>query len=148
MTEVDPMEFYKQVTNSDNKSREYVLEHEASNMEMPVELTVVDRKTLLDEINRLPDEMLQTLSQADDEDEAQEMAEERNMLSNVNGDTVLAFENICVASMHDPRDKLTSHNFEEIVAELDFETLFQIGSKVIELSFEETGSIKNFRKVE
>jgi len=45
-------------------------------------------------------------------------------------------------------DELTSHNFEEIVAELDFETLFEIGSEVIEMSFEETGSIKDFHAVD
>lgn len=145
MTEVDSMEFYQRVTESENDVSTYTLEHQ-SGAEMKVELQVVNRKTLLDEINRLPDEMLQTLSEADDEDDAQEMAEERNMLSNVNGDTILAFENICVASMNDPEGKLTRHNFEEIVAELDFETLFEIGSEVIEMSFEETGSIKDFHK--
>jgi len=145
MSNVDAMDFYKRVTESENEVREYTLEHE-SGAELNVELTVVNRKTLLDEINRLPDAMLETLSQAEDEDEAQEMAEEQNMLSNVNGDTILAFENICVASMN--HDELTSHNFEEIVAELDFETLFEIGSEVIEMSFEETGSIKDFHAVD
>jgi len=143
--EVDAMDFYKRVTESENETREYTLEHETG-ATLAIELTVVNRKTLLDEINRLPDEMLQTLSQAEDEDEAQEIAEERNMLSNVNGDTILAFENICVASMS--HDELTSHNFEEIVAELDFETLFEIGSEVIEMSFEETGSIKDFHEAD
>ena len=42
---------------------------------------------MLDEISRLPDEMLETLSEAEDEEEAQEMAEQRNMLSGVNGQT-------------------------------------------------------------
>lgn len=139
------MDFYKRVTESENEVREYTLEHQTG-AELTIELTVVNRKTLLDEINRLPDAMLQTLSEADDEDEAQEMAQEQNMLSNVNGDTILAFENICVASMN--HDELTSHNFEEIVAELDFETLFEIGSEVIEMSFEETGSIKSFHKAD
>jgi hypothetical protein len=141
------MEFYKRVTESKNDVREYTLEHQ-SGAQMTVELTVVNRKTLLDEINRLPDEMLETLSEAEDEEEAQQRAEEQNMLSNVNGDTILAFENICVNSLNDPEDKLTSHNFEEIVAELDFETLFEIGSEVIEMSFEETGSIKDFHEVD
>lgn len=147
MTEIDSMEFYKRVTESENETREYTLGHE-SGAETTFELTVVNRKTLLDEINRLPDPMLETLSQAEDEDEAQEMAEQQNMLSNVNGDTILAFENICIESLSDPDGKLTRHNFEEIVAELDFETLFEIGSEIIEMSFEETGSIKDFQKVD
>lgn len=141
------MEFYKRVTESEDEVREYTLSHQ-SGASMTVELTVVNRKTLLDEINRLPDAMLQTLSEAEDEEEAQEMAEDQNMLSNVNGDTILAFENICVASLNDPDGKLTSHNFEEIVAALDFETLFEMGSEIIEMSFEETGSIKDFQKVD
>jgi len=145
MTQVDAMEFYKRVTESTNDISEYTLTHD-SGAQMDVELHVVNRKVLLDEINRLPEEMLQTLSEAEDEDEAQEMAEERNMLSNVNGDTILAFENICVESM--AHEELTRHNFEEIVAELDFETLFEIGSEIIEMSFEETGSIKDFQKVD
>lgn len=145
MTQTDAMDFYQRVTQSGNDIRTYTLEHQ-SGAELNVELTVVNRKTLLDEIHRLPDQMLQTLSEAEDEEEAQEMAEDRNMLSNVNGDTILAFENICVASMN--HDELTSHNFEEIVAELDFETLFEIGSEIIEMSFEESGSIKDFHKVD
>lgn len=145
MTETDAMDFYKRVTESKNESREFTLVHD-SNAELTVTLTVVNRKLLLDEINRLPDEMLETLSEAEDEDDAQEMAQERNMLSNVNGDTILAFENICVDSME--HDELTTHHFEEIVADLDFETLFEIGSEVIEMSFEETGSIKDFHKAD
>lgn len=145
MTETEAMDFYKRVTESQNDTSEYSLEHQ-SGAELTIELTVVNRKTLLDEINRLPDEMLETLSEAEDEDEAQDMAEEDNMLSNVNGDTILAFENICVASM--THDELTTHHFEEMVAELDFETLFEIGSEIIEMSFEETGSIKDFQKVD
>lgn len=145
MTQVDAMEFYKRVTESTNDTSEYTLTHD-SGAQMDVSLNVVNRKVLLDEINRLPEEMLQTLSEAEDEDEAQEMAEEGNMLSNVNGDTILAFENICVESMS--HEDLTRHNFEEIVSELDFETLFEIGSEIIEMSFEETGSIKDFQKVD
>lgn len=145
MTETDAMDFYNRVTSSESKKEEYVLTHE-SNAELTVDLTVVNRKILLDEIARLPDEMLETLSEAEDEEEAQEMAENQNMLSGVNGDTIMAFENICIESMD--HEELTVHNFEEIVTELSFEVLFEIGSKVIELSFEEQGSIKDFREVD
>lgn len=145
MTQVDAMEFYQRVTDSEERTEEYVLTHE-SNAELTVELQVVNRKTLLDEINRLPDEMMEMLSEAEDEEEAQEMAEEQNMLSGVNGDTIMAFENICVEAMN--HDELTRHNFEDMVSELSFEVLFEMGSKVIELSFEEQGSIKDFREVD
>jgi hypothetical protein len=145
MTEVDAMEFYKRVAESDRSEAEYTIEHE-SNAQVTVTLTVVDRKTLLDEIARLPDEMLDMLTEADDEDEAKELAEEQNMLTGVNGDTILAFENICAESIQ--HEEWTSHNVEDIVRELAFEVLFEIGSKVIEMSFEESGSIKDFHEVE
>lgn len=144
MTEVDGMEFYQRVTESATQTDEYTLEHQ-SGAEMTVELEVINRKVLLDEIARLPDEMMETLSEAEDEEEAQEMAQNNNMLSGVNGDTVTAFENICIASMS--HEELTQHNFEAIVAELSFEVLFDIGSKIIELSFENQGSIKDFHEV-
>lgn len=143
MTEVDGMEFYQRVTDSEPKSEDFVLTHE-SNAEITIELVEVDRKKLMDEINRLPDEMMEMLSEAEDEDEAQELAEERNMLSGVNGQTILAFENICLESMAHP--DLTRHNFEDMVQELSFEVLFEMGARVIELSFENQGSIKDFRE--
>lgn len=137
------MEFYQRVTDNEHKSKEYTLEHE-NGYELTVDLEVVDRKTLLDEISRLPDEMLETLSEAEDEEEAQEMAEDQNMLSGVNGQTILAFENICVESMN--HEDLTRHNFEDMVGELSFEVLFEMGAQVIEMSFEEQGSIKDFHE--
>lgn len=140
---VDAMDFYQRVTETEDETREYTLEHQ-SGAAITVSLTTVNRKMLLDEINRLPEEMLGTLSEAEDEEEAQELAEEQNMLSGVTGDTVLAFENICIDSM--THEDLTTHHFEEIVAQLDFETLFEIGSEVIEMSFEDAGSIKDFQK--
>lgn len=144
--EVDAIDFVNRATSTSNeRSSEYVLEHE-SGAELTVELRPVDRKKLLDEIGRLPDEMLETLSEAEDEEEAQELAEEQNMLSGVNGNTVLAFENICAESFY--HDDLTSHHYEDLVSELDFETLFEIGSEVIEMSFENTGSIKDFHEVD
>lgn len=144
--EVGGIEFYQRAVggeDDDPVTKKYVLKHE-SNAEITVDLHVVERKTLLDEINRLPDEMMEMLSQADDEEEAQEMAEEQNMLSGVNGQTIMAFEHICIESMD--HDDLTRHHFEELVTELDFEVLFEIGARVIELSFEEQGSIKDFRE--
>lgn len=146
MTEVDAMEFYQKVTDESEKpSKQYKLTHR-SNAELVVDLYPVDRKLLLDEISRLPDEMLSTLSEAEDEDEAQEMAEQEGLLSGVNGDTILAFENICAESMS--HDDLTTHNFEHMVTEFDFEVLFEIGSAVIEMSFEDGGSIKDFQEVD
>jgi hypothetical protein len=145
MTEVDGMEFYQRVTDDDHKFKEFTLVHQ-SNAELTVKLQEVDRKKILDEINRLPEEMLQMLSEAEDEEEAEEMAEEQNMLSGVNGQTIMAFENICAMSM--THDDLTQHNMEDMVTELDFEVLFEMGARIIELSFAEQGSIKDFREAD
>lgn len=145
MTEVDALDWYETVVSDETTTEEYVLEH-STGAELSVTLAPVDRKKLLNQISKLPDEMLSTLSEADDEDEAQEMAEEQDMLSNVNGDTIDAFESICVAGMNHP--KLSSNEFQDIVNHLSFEVLFELGSKLIELSFEETGSVEGFRKLD
>lgn len=147
MSEVNGLDFYDRVTSNTKQSEEYTLVHD-SGAEFTLELEEVNRKFVLDEINRLPDGMLEALSEADDEDEAQEMAEERNMLTNVNGNTILAFENICVESMNDPSGELTSHQFEDIVQNLSFEALFEMGSIIIENSIGDTGSIKDFHRVD
>lgn len=145
MAKVDPMEFYQEVTGSSKNSEDYVIGHE-SNAEMEVTLTEVDRKKVLDELTRLPDEMLETLSEAEDEEQAQELAEEEGMISGVTGDTILAFENICTMGLEN--DKLTSDHFDDIVKELDFEVLFEMGSIIVDMSIGDTGSIKDFRKAD
>ncbi len=141
MEQVEAMDFYERVVGGDSKTTEITLENE-DGAAIDVELTVVERKALLDEINRLPDEMLETLSEADNPDEAEEAAREENMMTNVNGDTIQAFENICSQSIE--HENLTSIHIEEIVSELDFEVLFPLGAEVIEMSFESTGKVKDF----
>jgi len=141
MEQVEAMDFYERVVGGDTETREITLENEDGAV-LDVELTVVERKELLDEINRLPDEMLETLSEAEDPEEAEEAAREQNMMSNVNGDTIQAFENICTHSIE--HEELTSFHVEEIVSELDFEVLFPLGAEVIEMSFESTGKVKDF----
>jgi len=145
MTEVDALDWYAKVVSDETTTEDYVLEH-STGAELTVTLAPVDRKELLNQISKLPDEMLSTLSEADDEDEAQEMAEEQDMLSNVNGDTIEAFESICVSGLS--HAELTSNEFKDIVDHLSFEVLFEVGSKLIELSFEETGTVEGFRKLD
>lgn len=146
MKEVDAMDFYSRVTDeSGGKEKEITLEN-SDGAALPVTLTVVDRKYMLDQITRLPDEMMEALSEADDAEEAEEQAKDQNMLSNVNGETVEAFEDICTASME--HEELTTHHIGDIVAELDFEVLFPIGADVIEMSFENTGNVKDFHEAD
>lgn len=144
MPEVDALDWYQTVVG-ESVEEEYELTH-TTGAAITVRLKPIERATLLDEISRLPEEMLETLSEAEDEDEAQELAEEQNMLSSVDGNTVKAFESICVEGMY--HEKLSSREFEEIVKNLSFEVLFEAGSKLIEMSFEETGKVEGFRKLD
>lgn len=143
MEEVEAMAFYNAVTDDDgeDKSKEITLEN-ATGEALTVSLTVVDRDYLMDQITQLPDAMLETLEEAEDPEEAEDKAEDANMISNVNGDTIRAFESICAAGMD--HEELTGHHFEDMVKELDFEVLFPIGAEIIELSFENTGRVKDF----
>lgn len=143
MKEVDALDFYERVVDDDNESRERTLEHQ-SGATVTIELKVVDRKDLLDEINKLPDEMLETISEAENPEEAEEQARKQNLLSGVTGETVEAFENICLESIE--HEQWTSHHVEDIVGELDFEVLFPIGAEIIEFSFEDQGSVTDFHE--
>lgn len=143
MQEVDALDFYERVVDEESETRERTLEHQ-SGATVSVDLTVVDRKDLLDEINKLPDEMLETISEAEDPEEAEERARSQNLLSGVTGETVEAFENICIESIE--HEQWTSHHVEDVVSELDFEVLFPIGAEIIEFSFEDQGSITDFHE--
>lgn len=146
MQEVDAMDFYSRVTDENAGTEKQITLENADGAALEVTLTVVDRKYLLDQITKLPDEMMEALSEADDPDEAEEEAREANLLTNVNGDTIEAFESICTASME--HEELTSHHFHDICEELDFEVLFPIGADVIEMSFENTGAVTDFHEAD
>lgn len=150
MTNVDPLEFHKRVRNANNSNQreEYqiTLKDGGDKLTQKVYLEKLERDKLLDEISKLPDEMLGMLEDAEDEEEAQELAEERGMLTSINGDTVNAFENMVKSSM--THSQYTDQHKEDIVNALSFEVLFEMGSKVIEMSFEDTGAIKDFQKVD
>jgi hypothetical protein len=143
MADTEAIDFYNEVMDSEEQAEEYTLEHEQG-YELTVELTSANRKDVLDEINKLPEEMLSAISEADEGDEA-DVAEEQNMLANVDGDTVDAFEKICAMGMQ--HDKLTSHHFEDMAEKLDFEVLFEMGARIIEFSLDES-TIKDFHEVD
>lgn len=143
MADTEAIDFYNEVMDKDEQTQEYTLEHERG-YELTVELTSADRKAVLDEINKLPDEMLAAISEAEEGEET-EVAEERNMLANVDGDTVDAFEQICAMGMQ--HDELTTHHFEDMAEQLDFEVLFEMGAKIIEFSLDES-TIKDFHEVD
>lgn len=140
------MEFFDRVVGEDDDQEPdetVILEHE-SNAALEVSVVELDRNQLMDELSELPDEMLEVLAGADDAEEATEEADEENLLSSVDGDTTRAFESICGKGLRHP--KLTSDNIEMIVSEFDFDVLFGLGAKVLEVSLGNTGSVTGFHE--
>ena len=148
MNEGDALDFYDDVVGGNDgatvdQSVEYVLEA-ANGRELTVTLEPIDRKFVIDQLNKLPSEMLELFSEVDDPDEAQEMAEEQNALSGLSGEAIGAFEDICAESME--HGKLTQHHFDDLVQELSLEVVFEMGAEVIEMSLDDDGAITGFRE--
>jgi hypothetical protein len=144
MQNVEAMEFFEEVvddSDDDDIVDTTVLEHKTGK-KLEVNIVQIERNELLDELNALPEDMLEVLAGADGTDEAQEEAEERGMVSAVSGDTARAFESICAKGLEHPQ--LTSKNMEMMVSKFDFPVLFGLGLEVLEASFEDTGSITDF----
>jgi hypothetical protein len=145
MPEVDAMQFYEEVASDRKSRREYTLEAR-SGREVVVDLVEVDRGDILDQISKLPEDMLDALEEAEDPEDAEEEAREQNMLSNVNGDVIDAFEAICAESI--THEEWTSHNVEDIVGQLSMDVLFPLGAEIIDFSLNEQGEIEDFQKVD
>jgi len=137
------LDWYKKVISGrDHAGREIDLQH-MDGSEITAELTVVERKALLDQIQRLPDELLDVLSEADDPDEAEEEASEAGLLKGVSGVTLDAFEQICAMSLK--HEYLSYDDWLDVAQQFDFEALFPIGAEVIQMSLEDTGVVKDFQ---
>ena len=150
MEEGDALDFYEDVVGNEeqsdhvvDKGEEYVLEAK-NNRELTVELVPLDRKFVIDKLNKLPDELLEVLDEADDADEATEEASASDALGGLSGAAIEAFEELCAESME--HGELTQHHFDKMATELGLEILFDIGARVIEMSLEDDGRIEGFRK--
>lgn len=141
MEEVEAMDFYNRVVGSERETSEYTLTHE-SGASHTFQVEAVNRKDLLNEISNLPNEMLETISEAEDEEEATEEADDMGLLTGLNGDTITTFENICVLGLSD--EELFDDDIRGIVEQMDFDVLFELGAEIIDMSFEETGSVTDF----
>jgi hypothetical protein len=146
MEEPEAIQFYEDVVGGENHAetdrKEFVLEA-ANNRDLEIYLERLDRKYVIDQLNKLPDEMLEMFAEAEDPEDIDE-EEATQALSGLSGDAIEAFENICQKSMN--HAQLTDHHFEEMVTELDLEVLFEMGSRVIEMSLDEGGKITGFRE--
>lgn len=150
MEQGDALDFYQDVVGDEDgphsapdATKEYTLEA-ANGRELTVQITPLDRKFVIDQLNKLPDEMLEMFSEVDDPEEAQEQADAADALGGLSGEAIDSFETLCSESMD--HGELTNHHFEGLAAQLDLEVLFEIGAHVIEMSLEDDGAITGFRE--
>jgi hypothetical protein len=145
MQETDAMDFYQRIVEGTKNYKTIDLEHQDGYRLEGVEMHAIDKQTLAGVIERLPQQMFEAVEEADgDAEEAEEEME--GDLSAVTEDTVAAFEDLLSDSLNHP--DLTKSQIGQIVAELDFETLFTLGTEVINMSVEETGAIRDFHERE
>ncbi len=145
MQEEDALDFYQRITQGTKRHQEITLTDSSGAALGGVKMHPVDKKTLASIIEKLPDEMFEAVDDADDAEEAEEQLEEDGgSLSAVNEDTVGAFETLCEESLNHP--ELTEPQMDHIVSELNFEVLFELGTEIINMSSEQTGSIRSFQK--
>lgn len=146
MDEGDALTFFEDVVGGENHSsmsrKEFVLTA-ANNRELTVYLTQLDRKFVIDQLNKLPDELLEMFAEVEDPEEIDE-DEATSALSGLSGSAIEAFEELCAESMD--HEELTQHHFEALVTELDLEVLFEMGARIIEMSLEDGGKITGFRE--
>lgn len=143
MEEQDALDFYKKVIGGrDQTVREITLTHKDGD-ELDVELHPVERKKLLDQIQRLPDELLEVIAEADDAEEAEDEVDAAALLRGMSGEAVAAFEEICALGLKHP--DLADDDFRDMCTQFSFEALFPVGAQVIEISLEDTGVVKDFQ---
>lgn len=145
MQETDAMDFYQRIVEGKQRGRKIDLEHGDGYTLTDVEMAPIDKKTLAGVIERLPQQMFEAVDEAEgDAEEAEENIE--GDLSAVTEDTVEAFEDLLAESLN--HESLTNTQMRQIVAALNFEMLFEIGTEVINMSVEETGEIQAFHEQE
>jgi hypothetical protein len=145
MQEEEALDFYKRVTEGTDRSKTISLEHSSGSVLEGVRMHPVDKQTLAGIVERLPDQMFESVEGAEDPEEAEQQLEEAGgSLSAVNADTVEAFEDLIQDSISHP--ELTKPQINHIMRELNFETLFELGTEIINMSVEDTGSVRGFRE--
>jgi hypothetical protein len=145
MKEEDALDFYKRITEGKKNYETISLEHSSGAVLEGVEMHPVDKRTLAGVIENLPQEMFEGAEEVDDTEEAEErLREDTESLDAISEDTIDAFEDLCTNSLRHP--DYTNTQVSNIVEELNFEMLFELGTAVIELSSESTGTIQGFQK--
>lgn len=145
MQEEQALNFYDRIVSGKDAYETVSLEHDSGAQLEGVKMHPVDKRTLAGVIERLPEELFEAVEDVDNPEEAEEEFEEGGgNISAVTESTVEAFEDLCIASLQ--HDELTSTQMKEIVSELSFETLFALGTEIINMSVESTGAVRDFQK--
>lgn len=145
MQEEEALDFYKRITEGKKNYETISLTHTSGSTLEGVRMRPVDKRTLAGVIEKLPDEMFAAVEDAEDPEAAEEQLEEEGgSLNAVTGDTVEAFETLCKSSLDHP--ELTKPQMDNIVGELNFEVLFELGTEIINMSSEKTGAVRGFQK--
>jgi len=143
MQENDAVAFYDRIVEGKDRTNVISLEHSSGDTLEDIEMHPVSKRVLASVIQRLPEAMFDAVDEADDPDQAEEELEDRGMSTQaVTEQTVSAFEDLCAESLVHP--ELTNHQMERIIESLGFEVLFSLGSEIIEMSFDNSGEIKDF----
>jgi len=148
----DALEFFEEVVGGEEGPHAAPARREKKKItadngrELTIDLVPVDRKDAIDQLRKLPDELLEMFDEVDDPEEVQEEASAANALKGLSGEAIQAFEEICVMGMDHP--ELTEHHFEGIVQELSLEVLFEMGSVIIDISLQDSGKITGFRDLD
>lgn len=141
----DPNDFYNRIVEGTDYAKKITLEHSSGATLEGVEMHSVDKRTLASVIERLPQAMFEAVEQSENAEEAEEALEEEDMaISAVTEDTVDAFEDLVSQSL--VHENLTNTQMEQIVDALSFDKLFELGTEIIELSFEQNGDVKDFHE--
>jgi hypothetical protein len=145
MQEEEALDFYQRITEGKKHYQTISLTHSSGSTLEDVRMHPVDKKELANVIEKLPDEMFDAVDNTENAEEAEEELERQGgSLGAVNGDTVEAFEELCKSSLN--HSNLTKPQVHHIVSELNFETLFELGTEIINMSSEKTGAIRGFQK--
>lgn len=147
MKDNEANEFYNRIVEGKDYYETVTLTHESGAKLEGVELHPVDKQELARVVERLPEAMFDAIEEAEDAEQAEEMLEEGDdgdSLAAMNSDTVQAFEDLVAESAR--HDNLTNTQMTKVVEQLDFEVLFELGGKIIDMSFDNSGAIKDFQE--
>jgi hypothetical protein len=147
MQDSQAVDFYNRIVEGQDYVEEIELTHESGDA-ITIEVHPVDKQTLASVIQSLPEDMFDAMEEAENADEAEELIEEEEdvSLDVMSDQTVDAFERLVKESVRHP--DLTSSQMDTIVEDFNFETLFELGGEIIDMSFAKGGAIKDFRKAQ